>query len=383
MRTFHGGDIYSNAGVRLDFSVNTNPLGMPHFVSDAARESIDRCSSYPDVNYTKLKAELAAVYGIDKRDIIVGNGAADIIFSAVRALNPKRGIVISPAFGEYEAALEAAGAERSYFDTKEEDGFRTRTDEFLQWIKVNAVTSKISHEDGNTDTVLFLCNPNNPTGTVLGAGELTYILDFCEENNIFVIVDECFLEFCDPGRTLSAAERVREHSKNLLVLSAATKTYAMAGLRLGYGFCANRGLTDKIDDVRQPWSVSIPALAAGESLFAPQNEKKREEYLTDSRALIKREREYLKCSLEKIGFAVFDPEADFIFFKDDSDGQGGRLYNALLEQGILIRNCGSYRGLDGSYYRAAVKDHRANMILAGELERYAADRCQPQCMENT
>lgn len=342
--TAHGGDIYGERTVRLDFSVNVNPLGTPEPVLLAARNSISDCSCYPDTRCGALREAVSTWYGVPGEELIFANGAAELIFSAVRAVKPKKAALFAPSFLEYETALKSVGAEIDYFYIKEEDGFAVRVKQYLDFLKEKQ------------PQMIFLCNPANPSGTVMDWAELKEILEFCGREGIFAVVDECFLEFLNCPEKRSALQAVKAGADHVMVIQAPTKTFALAGLRLGYGFLKNRSLMDEMMRSTQPWNVSIPAQAAGAAAFGPW----REGFLKRTREFLQKEKPFLRKGLEEKGFRVYGGGANYLLFQDLFGKEPGRLLPVFLERGILIRGCGNYRGLDGTYYRICVKNRQDN-----------------------
>ena len=185
-RKLHGGDIYRYPDV-IDFSVNTNPLGTPESVKRAVQESVAKIEHYPDVRCEALREAISRFEQVNMEEILCGNGAAELFFAAVQAVWPQKALVIAPSFSEYEEALRSVGAEVEYYYLCEEDNFQIRED----------YVDKLSEEID----MIFLCNPNNPTGQTIDRDMLIKILDRCKKQNIVVILDECFLEFLDePNR---------------------------------------------------------------------------------------------------------------------------------------------------------------------------------------
>lgn len=335
----HGGDIYRHPQA-LDFSSNINPLGTPESVIDAAAESLKRIANYPDIAYTELKQALAAYEHQPESFIICGNGAAELIFSLVLALRPSRAVVPAPTFAEYRQALKAAGCE--VITCPMED---LRLGENL-----------FSFLTKDTD-LLFLCNPNNPTGFLMEPDLLNRIVNHCRKQNIFLVVDECFLDFVEEGERFSLKPLIRENH-GLFLLKAFTKRYAMAGIRLGYGICSNENLLQEMGSVTQPWNVSIPAQAAGVAAL------KEKDYVEKAKKIVREERAFLKEEMRRLGLTVYDSLANYIFFQGPED-----LYERCLKEGILIRDCGNYPGLDKGYFRTAVKMHPENLQLIAVLKK--------------
>ena len=289
----HGGDVYRNEKIRYDYSININPLGMPDFIRDAAIRGIEESSRYPDSRCGQLRELAANFYGVKNTQLIFGNGAAELIFAVCRALSPKKAVLPAPTFTEYERALHSSGAQCSFFSLPKEQSFILPVDEYLQFLQYEK------------PDMIFLCNPSNPVGNLIPAEDIRRILAYCRDRNIFAVIDECFLELTGREKEASAVCLIREGYENLMVLQACTKSFAMAGLRLGYGFFADPSMIDAMERSLQPWNVSIPAQKAGCAAFGP----KRSEYLTRSAKYIENERGYLWQVLKDCGFQVYPSSA--------------------------------------------------------------------------
>ena len=337
----HGGDIYRNT-VRYDFSVNVNPLGMPASCREAAKRGVDLSEHYPDVSCDALKSKIieskmTQSCQLSQEQIIIGNGAAELIYSLGRALNPENVAVFAPAFTEYARAAELAGARLSYVLLRETDDFNI------------SIGRAVKELEAQAPELVFICNPNNPTGTLYSPDYMLELADWCDRHNSHLVVDECFLPFCEDEDELTMLSHIKEKN-SLIILGAFTKIYAMAGLRLGYAICADSAIAGKIREQLQPWNVSIPAMHAG---LAALNETT---FVEETRHFIKREKEVLVNKLKQIASEsdiiekVYPSEADFVLFK----GKRG-IKQSLLEKGILIRECGDFYGLDDSFYRVAVR----------------------------
>lgn len=332
----HGGDIYQHKNI-LDFSANINPLGIPEKVLDAAWKGTQLSYYYPDPRCDELREEIARVSKIPKEYIIMGNGAADLIFSLAYGLKPRKALIPVPTFHEYEKALCSAGCEISYYFMKEQVSF-TLEEDFL-----GSITKDLD--------IIFLCNPNNPTGHLLSRDFLKKVLNQCEECGILLVVDECFIDFIEEPETFSLKE-LTMNTKNLFILKAFTKTYGIPGLRLGYGYTSNTNLLLKMREATQAWNVSLPAQMAGIAAL------KEVEYLKETALLIKKERKFLISALKELGFIVYGSKANYIFFHGSKN-----LYEKCLYKGILIRDCSNYKGLEDGYYRVAVRKHEDNRKL--------------------
>lgn len=347
IKLVHGGDVYRHPNV-LDFSTNTNPLGTPDSVMEAAARSMQNISRYPDVLEEKLIHRLAQYEQVPEEWLICGNGAAELIFSFVLANEPEKALIASPTFAEYAQAVESVNCRILWYEIKEDQDFRL-TEKYL-----DALTPDLD--------LICLCNPNNPTGITIDPNLLTEILKRCRKNNTLVLLDECFQDFLDDPDKLSRKKDLPDYP-NLFILKAFTKRYAMPGLRLGYGICANAEILDRMHRVVQPWNVSVPAQAAGAAALDE------EEYVQWSRKLVREERDFLKEGLKKTGFRVFDSEANYIFFKGPED-----LKERALERNVLIRSCSNYHGLSEGFFRVAVRTHPENEKLLQVLSEVTSGR---------
>lgn len=325
----------------LDFSSNVSPLGLPEGVRRAAAEALWDAERYPDPLCRELRRAIAEAEGVSVDWCLCGGGSADLIYRAALAVRPGRALVTAPGFAEYAAALELVRCDTAHYPLKEETGFALDRD-FL-----NAVTP-------DTD-IVFLCQPNNPTGQSVPRSLLASLLERCREVRALLVVDECFCDFLDDPGAYAMKGWLGEY-ENLLILKAFTKLYAMAGLRLGYCLCACAPLLDAMRTAGQPWAVSGPAQAAGAAALRETG------YVQAVRTLISRERSWLGGELTRLGFWVIPGEANYLLFFSPKP-----LAEPLRRRGILIRDCGNYRGLRSGWYRAAVRAHEENCRLTAAL----------------
>lgn len=337
----HGGGVYGRT-IKLDFSVNTNPLGTPPAAIRAVVESAGLLCQYPDPGCGALVSALAEREGVPEACVLCGGGAAELIFSYCLAVRPRRALELAPTFSEYAAALEAAGCQVERHPLRAEEGFAA-TDALLEVLS-----------DADWDAV-FLCNPNNPTGQLLDPALLEEVFRRCRRRGIRLFVDECFLDLSDGWANRSLKKYILEYN-GIFILRAFTKTYGMAGLRLGYCLSGDGALLSAMSRLTQPWNVSLPAQAAGAAALGE------EAFLAEARALIGRERPRLRGELEKLGFTVCPSQANYLLFWSPKD-----IFQPLLERGILIRDCSNYRGLGPGWYRAAVKLPEENLSFIQAL----------------
>lgn len=342
MKDCHGGDIYRQH-VDLDFSVNLNPLGMPENVKRAVISHIDGYQTYPDCRSEKLCAALAKKEQVPFETILCGNGATELIYQAVWSRRPKKALILAPAFMEYESALSAAGCQVSYFVLKEENGFGFTQNEQAQFLE----------ELTKCYDMLFLASPSNPCGILLKHDLMFEVCRICEKNSTFIFLDECFLDFTGQESFVQAVRRYRQ----LFILKSFTKNYCMAGLRLGYGICGSVEMLENMRRISPCWNVSSVAQAAGEA--ALQNEA----YMQTTREYVRKERDFLREKMIKLGFNNVHGEANYLFFRGIP-----KLKERMLAKGILIRDCSDYYGIPKGYYRIAVKSRADNIRLVEALE---------------
>ena len=341
----HGGDIYSYDGTQiLDFSANINPLGLPSGVKRAIIEATDFCDIYPDPLNRNLRQAISSFENIPINYIFCGNGAADLLFRLCIALKPKKALLAVPSFSEYREALNSVDCQIAYHYMTEANGFNL-TESYL-----DTISSDID--------LAFLCNPNNPTGHLIERSLLGQIVKKCYKCGVVLVIDECFVDFVSNAPDCTVKNWLTRYP-NLVVLKAFTKMYAMAGVRLGYGFCHNPHLLDSIYQNGQPWNVSTLAQAAG---IAATQEKA---YVDKSLKIISKERQLLSQALTDYGCQVYHSQANFIFFKCSNLN----LKEQLLDQNILIRSCENYLGLGPGYFRIAVKLPLENATLIRALKK--------------
>lgn len=344
----HGGDIYSrrrnNTEFILDFSANINPFGMPDTVKKAIIDNIESYTNYPDPLCRDLRKALELHENTDSCNIICGNGAADIIFKITLGLKPKKALLIAPTFAEYEEAISLVNGEINYYNLREENDFCIGND------ILNYITSDLD--------IIFICNPNNPTGIPLKKEKMFNILDKCKKNNVVLVVDECFIDFLIDEEEYSVKNYMSQYS-NLIILKAFTKMYAMAGIRLGYMICSNASIINKISSIGQPWSVSTVASKCGIAAL------KEVDYVKKTKEYIRKNREYLIQELNNLGYKVFESKVNFILFKTPNTN----IKDKLEKYGILIRSCSNYRNLNEKYFRIAVKSEENNKYVIDCLKK--------------
>jgi threonine-phosphate decarboxylase len=340
----HGahGDLVSRAldvrvGELLDFSQNINPLGAPSDALRAARLALDEESGrYPDLEYTGLRGALAAYLGVSEEMVVPTNGGAEALFLAARAAGTSgRALVLEPTFSEYAAAAQASGMEPvRRVARRSRNGFG--------W-------DPTSLEDLEGVSVVFLCNPNNPTGEALDYGEVLEVAARVKEAGAVLVVDEAFADFV-PG--ISVAAMV---DRGLWVARSLTKFFAIPGLRLGCLVCDD---ARRVQALQPSWPVNAVAAAAG--ISAVRNL----DFAEASVAEVARLRNDLFETLNELpGLQPFPGAANFLLVRGP-DGLPGR----LARRGVLVRGCGPFDGLGPEYFRVAVRGEAENGRLVAAIE---------------
>ena len=344
-RNPHGGDIYSRP-VRLDFSANTNPFGTPEGILQAISDHLGSIHRYPDPNCRELVEAVSDKEQSPASFILCGNGAAELVFSYCEALRAGTALELAPTFSEYSRAFVHSGGTMQRYALNQRN--------FLPGEDFFEVLER-EHPD-----VLFFCNPNNPTGRLLPPEFLLRLLEATKKQGIRVFLDECFLDLTDEGTSMM--EFLSDYPQ-LLILKAFTKSYGMAGVRLGCCFTADKGLLKAMSETVQPWNVSGLAQCAGVAAL------RETEFLERTRALIREERPKMMRNLEDLGIEVVESRTNFLLFH----GPEG-LDRRLLEDGIAIRSCANFQGLDAGWYRIAIRTGAENEELIRAMQAAMEDR---------
>lgn len=337
----HGGDLltYENQynGELVDFSSNINPLGIPQGLTEVLINSFQDMESYPDIKYRKLKKSIAKYLKCNTNNILVGNGAVEIINNFI--IPAKRVLTMAPAFSEYEERAIAHGKKVEVIDYNNDF----------------SINLKAMEEELEEDDLLILGNPNNPTGLRIPQKDLIEIYQLTIKKNAFLLLDEAFYEFCPDD--YDSIEMFKEYDyRNIGIIRAATKFFALPGIRLGYG-CTSTDMVEKIEDIQLPWSVNSLADRAGQFIFDQDN------YIKRSKEYISTEREFMLEELSKLkGMVIYKTHTNYILIKLLNWGEEF-VFKHFLKQGLVIRKCSSFKELTGDYIRVAIKDRKNNKRL--------------------
>ena len=386
---FHGGNIYKifrekNIKEILDYSSNINPYGIPESLKKRITENLEILERYPDPDYIELRQKLAHLNKVDVSNIILGNGATEIIFLFMKVINPKKILIAAPTFGEYERAVKAmkrvenssilgnsdkkkddensCGKQKikiEYFELKENDDF-----------KLNI--HNLKNELEKKYDLLIMCNPNNPTGKFLKLDETEEILKECNKYNTKLFIDEAFIDFLKDGIKESIIN-TKEDKQNLFVTRAFTKFFAMPGLRLGYGIYFDKKLEKRISEKKEPWSVNNIAEMAGLTVLDDTK------YIEETLKWIAEEKTYVYEKLNEInGIKPYKTEVNFITVKIEDNfilkGLNVKILRGkMIEKGILIRDASNFKFLDERFFRLAIKNRKNNDRVIETLKKIFDD----------
>lgn len=355
---FHGSDlekIEEIYGIKkeeiVSFSANVNPLGVSPLLRSALAEKIDAITTYPDREYTSLRKCIAAYCGTEYENVIVGNGSTELISLFIQIEHPKKALVIGPTYSEYEREIALGGGTTLYYPLKESDNFKLDVEDFL------------THLNESID-LLVICNPNNPTSSSIRRGEMRHILDACKQHDIYVMVDETYVEFADDMEEISAVP-LTNYYNNIVILRGTSKFFAAPGLRLGYAVTGNRDLIKAINTRKNPWTINSLAVVAGETMFRDKT------YIDETKKLISSERARIYDLLKKHpDFKVYEPSGNFMLvriLREDVTSQD--LFDRAIREKMMIRDCSTFPFLDNKYVRFCIMKRKDNERLLSCLLR--------------
>lgn len=353
---FHGSDIEKICEVyHLDpkniikFGANVNPLGLSENVKQQLASRLDILSSYPDRDYTTLRNTISEYCNVPAEFILPGNGSSELIALLIQERNPKHTLILGPTYSEYSRELSFSGSTQEYYHLREEDNFVLNVDDLCQTL------------EGNYD-FLIICNPNNPTSSAITREDLQKLLTFCAEKNIFVMIDETYVEFAPDISEITAVTLTKEFT-NLMVLRGVSKFYAAPGMRLGYGITGNLDFLKKMKEKQVPWSLNSLGALAGELMLQDKD------YIHRTRELIISERTRLLQALVEIPtYKTYPAYANFILLKIQKPVLTSYdVFDACIRQGLMIRDCSSFECLDGEYIRFCIMNLEDNTRLLNIL----------------
>ncbi len=354
-KPYHGGNLWKAAEKYnitpqefIDFSANINPLGPTSKAIEAVKNSLESIKYYPEPEAEKLRLVLAKYLEVPVDSILLGNGAAELIYMLGRYYDSKRIILLSPCFSEYGEGSILSPFKYIYLDSN--DDYKINVDNLIAEIK--------------KDDIIYIGNPNNPTAVLTPYENIMKIYKRCDDVGAVLIVDEAFIDFLDNEKEYTLRyEAVKK--ANLIVLGSLTKFFAVPGLRLGYLITSKENISN-FNKLLPTWRINVLAQAAG--IASLQDEV----YIRKTKKYIGRERRFLFENLRKIkGLKCYNSNVNFILINSSETGKNVELLQDFLgSKGILVRRCDTYKNLNSFYFRIAVKSHKDNIKLLELLKKF-------------
>ena len=349
---FHGSDIekisacyHIKKEAIVNFAGNVNPLGLPASVKEAVATHADLFSNYPDREYLSLRNVLSNYCDVPADYILPGNGSSELIALLIEARAPKHTLILGPTYSEYSRELTFSGSTQDYYHLQETSDFRP------------------DHTLSDGYDFLIICNPNNPTSSAIFRDELKELLAFCKRKNIFVMIDETYVEFAPDISAITAVPLTKQFS-NLMVLRGVSKFYAAPGMRFGYGITGNSEFLKTMREKQIPWSLNSLGAFAGEMLFQDHD------YYQQTRNLILSERQKMYETIKKLPtFKIYPAYANFLLVKILKDGVTSfDVFERCIQKGLMIRDCSSFQCLEGEYVRFCIQMPEENQRLLDLLQ---------------
>ncbi len=354
---FHGSDLEKIEKIYgipkekiISFSANVNPLGVSERVKNELAGHLDVITSYPDRDYVSLRRAIAQYCGTEYENVIVGNGSTELISLFIQIEHPMKALIVGPTYSEYEREISLGGGTSLYFPLKEKDGFTLDYD------------GLISQLNESID-LLVICNPNNPTSTCVSRKTMRSILDVCKQNDIFVMVDETYIEFTEDYKELNSIP-LTQYYNNIIILRGISKFFAAPGLRLGYAVTGNADLIKAINSKKDPWTINSLAETAGRLMFSD------DAYIRATKELIAAERKRVTGALRSMdSLKVYEPTANFVLsriLREDADAD--ILFDRCIRKGMMIRNCCTFPFLNNKYFRICFMSPETNDDLISVIK---------------
>ena len=356
---FHGSDIEAIEAYYgipketiVGFGANVNPLGLSKKLQIEIANNLHIITTYPDRNYVSLRNAIGEYCNASAEHIVVGNGSTELISLLIQHLHPKKALLLGPTYSEYERELSLCGGEMVYYDLLPEYEFQVQLEEFLAQLSDDI-------------DLLILCNPNNPTSSAISLEMMENIMIHCKEHDIFVMVDETYVEFAPDIQAISSMPLVANFD-NLMIIRGVSKFFAAPGLRLGYGVTSNEAFMNVLHTHQNPWTLNSIGAFAGELMM------KDTDYISRTRSLILSERERIYRELQEIpALHTFEPVANFFLVKIMKDGiTSAEVFDFLIKKGLMIRDCSSFTSLKGEYIRFCIMNPEDNTRLLDGLKEY-------------
>ncbi len=334
----------------IDFSDNINPLGASSRLKENIGNIYNLLNLYPDEDYTDLRSSISKYTNCNTENILVGNGATELISALIKAVNPKNSLIILPTYSEYEKELKKINSHIIHFDVLEEDHFKLNVD-----MLISTITPDIN--------LLVFCNPNNPTGYLTPKEDVKKILSHCKKTNTVVLLDETYVEF---SKESTGATSLVETYDNLFIIRGTSKFFAISGLRLGYALTSSQQLRDNVAKTLIPWNVNIVAEYLGQLVFSD------EEFIKNSISLCNREYTKIKNFFDTIdSIYMFESDTNFILFKIiTEDFSAKNVFEYMIKHNIIVRNLTNSKGLSEKYFRICIQKPEHNDLFIEQFKAF-------------
>ncbi|MBU0728383.1 MAG: aminotransferase class I/II-fold pyridoxal phosphate-dependent enzyme [Proteobacteria bacterium] len=353
--TSHGGDIIATArqlGCRIDelidMSSNLTPFGMAPGLREALIDRLDEIAFLPEIGSETLCRFFDEKYGLNGCRVFAGSGTTEFIFAIPAAFQSKKAVIVNPTYSDYLLACKWAGVQTIRFDLKPEENFV---------LDLGRLRKSLTGGE-----LVFLCNPNNPTGVLTASAQLHECIS--SHPDTMFVVDESYLPFTSEPSLLKFSV-----PDNLLLLRSFSKIYGMPGLRLGFLITSETNAPAMMNR-RKPWEVNRMAQIAGEFLL-----QKADEYIQDVQRFIASE---VKIFVEGLSvlpdIEVVPGAANFILSRLNGPISASVLRERMLDKKIMIRNCDNFTGLDHRYFRVSLKDQENNKVCRNALQEILGNR---------
>ena len=349
----HGGNIYDIAhrlgcmpSEIIDMSSNVNPLGPPPGLVNFLKQKINVITALPQVDANLLVLSFADRYGVDPATVLAGNGSTQFIYSIPLALGIKRALILGPTYADYADACSMHNIYFEYFIARESQGFKA---------DINLIKKGVK----GFDTV-FICNPNNPTGTLYTGAEIESLCRALPDTCF--VIDESYLPFVTAGDHDSMMGR---GLPNVIILNSMSKIFRISGLRIGF-IIASKSVIETLTHYSLPWSVN--ALAQAGVRYLMEHKAEVNAFIDQTQKLIENEKNRFAEKLENAtGLKLFASTASFMLAKLVNRHTADTICQALLHEKILIRNCSNFKGLSNRFIRISLKDSETNLMVAEKL----------------
>ncbi len=344
---FHGGRLKNT--IRLDFSVNTNPLGPPFKIYNLIKENLELIKYYPEEESLSLKYLYGQKWNINFDNLIFGNGAAELIFLYLNAIKPKRIVIPMPSFSEYYIAAY------SITDDIVLPLYKLKENEFI--LSLNDVYDNIIE-----NTLVIIGNPNNPTGSLFKIDDLLRLLEYLKKKESYLLVDEAFMDFVIKEKNTSLVPWIKKFD-NLFIVKSFTKVFSIPGIRLGVGIGPPKTIKN-LENKRDPWSVNIFAQVIAKNLI------NMDKFILKTQKYIIQEQKFLyrlfRDNFNRRNLQIFKTETNFYLVKFPLSSN--TILDFLLKKGIYARDASNFYGLSDGFIRFAIKTREENLELFNELK---------------